>query len=71
VTESPFGDMTLAQVIRAVLTEPLTATELTVRIVEADYESTMSKKALRDAVGVVRRGGGFTRQGAKWTQESQ
>jgi hypothetical protein len=66
VTESPFGDMTLAQVIRAVLTCPMTATELTVRMLEAGYETTMGKKALRDAVGVELRKGGFSNQGGKW-----
>jgi hypothetical protein len=52
--------MTVVDVIRAVLVEPLTATELAVRMVEAGYQTTMGKKALRDAVGVVVRGGGFT-----------
>jgi hypothetical protein len=68
VTQSPFGDMTLAQVMRAVLVEPMMATELTVRMLEAGYETTMGKKALRNAVGAELRNGGFIQEGAKWVR---
>jgi hypothetical protein len=47
----------------------LTATELIVRLVEAGYESTMTKKALRDAVGVVLRGGKSTKDWMKWVAD--
>ena len=66
VPKLPFEDMTLAEVIRAVLTEPMTQTELVVRMLEAGYQSTMSKPHLRNAVGVELRRGGFRSEGGKW-----
>jgi hypothetical protein len=44
----------------------MTQTELVVRMLEAGYDTTMSKQALRDAVGVELRKGGFRRDGQKW-----
>jgi hypothetical protein len=35
-------------------------------MLEAAYQTTIGKKALRDAIGVVLRGGGFVRDGGKW-----
>jgi hypothetical protein len=67
VERLPFEGMTLAEVIRAVLTKPMTQTELVVRMVEAGYDSTMTKPALRNAVGVELRKGGFGNEGGKWT----
>ncbi|MDP6558243.1 MAG: hypothetical protein QGG71_26505 [Pirellulaceae bacterium] len=48
----PFEDMTLPEVIAATLAEPMTQTELVVAIMEAGYDTTMSRRALRDAVGM-------------------
>ena len=66
VAKLPFEDMTLPEVIRAVLTQPMTQTELVVRMLEAGYETTMSKPMLRNAVGVELRKDGFGCEGGKW-----
>jgi len=65
-----FEDMTLPEVVEAVLSQrPLTQTELVVAMMEAGYETTMTQKALRDAVGVVLRGDPkqFRSEGRKWS----
>ncbi len=67
VDRLPFEDMTLVEVIRAVLTEPMTQTELTVRMREAGYDSTMDNRVLRNVVGEELRSGGFTKEGGKWS----
>jgi len=67
VPQLPFEDMTLPEVIRAVLTQPMSATELTVRMLEAGYQTAMTKAGLRTAVGVVLRKGGFVKEGGRWS----
>jgi hypothetical protein len=64
----PFEDKRLPEVVREVLEarQPLTSAELTMAMLEAGYQTTMKPKALRDAVGVVLRGGGYRRDGGKW-----
>ena len=62
----PFEDMTLPEVIRAVLTHPMRQTELVVAMLEQGYETTMTRNALRDAVGVELRKGTFRNEGGKW-----
>jgi DNA-binding transcriptional ArsR family regulator len=71
VAKLPFEDMTLPEVIRAVLTRPMTQTELTVRMLEAGYETTMSKPVLRNAVGVELRKCGYRNDGGKWVSDSR
>lgn len=68
VPARPFEDMTLTQVVRASLTRPMTATEVTVAMIEAGYETTMTRKALMDAVGVELRKGPFENRGGKWVE---
>ena len=53
----PFEDMTLPEVVAKVLAErqPLRTAELTVAMLEAGYQTTMTAKNLRAAVGVVLR----------------
>jgi DNA-binding transcriptional ArsR family regulator len=53
----PFEDMTLPEVVAKVLSErqPLRTAELTVAMLEAGYQTTMTAKNLRAAVGVVLR----------------
>lgn len=69
VQEGPFGDMTLRQVIAAVLTHPMTQTEIVVRMLEAGYETTMKRGALRNAVGTELRKGGFKADAVgKWSR---
>jgi hypothetical protein len=65
VAPLPFQDLTLGQVIKAVLVRPMTATELVVAMLEAGYETSMTPNALRNAVGVELRKA-FKRDGAKW-----
>jgi len=51
----PFEDMTLPEVVADVLSsrQPMRQTDLVVAMLEAGYQSTMSAKNLRNAVGVV------------------
>jgi len=63
----PFEDMTLPEVIRAVLTRPMTQTELVVTMLAQGYETTMTRNALRDAVGMELRKGAVKGDGGKWT----
>jgi hypothetical protein len=68
VDRLPFENMTLPEVMRAVLTEPMTQTELTVRMREAGYDSTMENRVLRNVVGEELRRGGFRRHSnGKWS----
>jgi hypothetical protein len=56
----PFEDMTLREVIAAILKDrPLRQTELAVVMLEAGYRTTMDVRALRTAVGVELRRGPF------------
>lgn len=51
----PFEDMTLPEVVTAVLKprQPLRHLDLVVALMEAGYQTTMKPKRLRDAVGNV------------------
>ncbi|MCE5302801.1 MAG: hypothetical protein LLF97_06785 [Planctomycetaceae bacterium] len=53
----PFEDMTLPEVVEKVLREsqPMRQTELVTAMMEAGYQTTMTSKNLRNAVGVVLR----------------
>jgi hypothetical protein len=56
VERRPFEGMTLAEVVREVLAmRPMRQTELVLAMLDAGYRTAMSKKRLRDAVGVVLR----------------
>lgn len=66
VKVAPLDDMTLVQVIRQVLTRPMSTTEVVVAVVEAGYQSTMRKGNLRNHVARTLAKGGFGRDGAKW-----
>ena len=66
VDKLPFEDMTLLEVIRTVLVEPMTQTELTVRMREAGFDSTMDDRTLRNVVGEELRRGGFANHSGKW-----
>jgi hypothetical protein len=65
----PFEDMTLPEVVYAVLSEkgPMTQSELVVCMMEAGYQTTQAPKALRDSVGWCygRMGSGFGRWGCE------
>ncbi len=73
VPKRPFEDVSLRDVMAAVQgNRTMNATELTVAIVEAGYETRMSRKALRDAVGAaMRKGGRFKKVGEKWSVHRQ
>ena len=66
----PFEDMTLPEVVAEVLRsrQPVRQTDLVVAMLEAGYQTTMSPKALRDAVGRVLRGdeGRFRTRKGEW-----
>lgn len=65
----PFEDMRLPEVIADVLGDrSMTQTEIAVAMLEQGYDTTMGKKALRDAVGVMLRDGEqfFSGEGGKW-----
>jgi len=64
----PFENRTLPQAVADVLeaSGPLRTTELAVKLLEAGFHTTMSPKALRDAVGVVLRKGAFRHTAGKW-----
>lgn len=68
VDESAFADMTLTQVMEACLTRTMTITELTLAMLEAGYETTMTRTALREAVSAaLRRNGKFRNiERGKW-----
>jgi hypothetical protein len=66
VDKLPFEDMTLPEVMQAVLTEPMRPTELAVRIREAGYHTTMTDRVFRNAVSEELRRGAFVKEGAKW-----
>jgi hypothetical protein len=66
---APFEDKTLVEVVGEVLgARSMTQTELVVAMLDAGYHSTMTPRALRDAVGVVLRQerGRFVQRGGKW-----
>jgi hypothetical protein len=67
----PFEDMTLPEVVAKVLgdRQPMRQTDLVVAMLEAGYQTTMTPKRLRDAVGVVLRKGRerFRQRGGKWS----
>jgi hypothetical protein len=65
---TPLADATLADVIRMVLTRPMTTTEVMVAVVEAGYRSSMPKTQLRSHVGRELRAGPWQRDGGKWTR---
>ena len=58
--------MTLVKVIRDTLTKTMTQTERVLTMLEAGCETSMDKKALRNAVGVSLREGEFKSEGGKW-----
>ena len=63
----PFGDKTLAVVVRQVLGgRKMTQTELVVAMLEGGYQTSMNPQKPRDAVGVVLREGAFSGKGGKW-----
>ncbi len=66
----PFFNMSLVHAIAAVRgNRTLNATELTVAIIEAGYETRMSRRTLRDAVGaVMRKVGRFRKDADRWTR---
>lgn len=66
VAPSKLGDKSLVEVMRSILKSPMTAMELTVAVLEAGYETSMSRQDLR---GTIRRElgkGKFTRDGERW-----
>jgi hypothetical protein len=68
VAPMPFGDKTLPEVMAEVLAgHSMTQTELAVAMIDAGYQTTMTPRALRDAIGVVlRKGDRFVGRGGKW-----
>lgn len=67
VEAQPFDNMTLEDVMLQTLVEPKTAVELTLAIVEAGYQTSMARYALRNAVErKLKESGKFRREGKKW-----
>lgn len=75
VAPLPFQGMTLTQAIESILVKPMTATAITVALLEGGWETSMARKALLNAVSVKLRSGGFQSEGgrngknAKWSLE--
>lgn len=65
VEPGPLADMTLLQVIGSVLTRPMTTTEVVVAVLEAGYQTSMSKTNLRNTV-TRELGRAFKCDGGKW-----
>lgn len=65
----PFEGMTLAEVVRKVLAErqPLRGVELSIAILEAGYQTAMTRDHFRTAVSVILRKGGFANSDGKWS----
>ncbi len=63
----PLGDKTLQEVIRGVVTRPMTVTEVAVAVKESGYKSEMSNGNLRSHVRRLLVQGGFRQEGGKWT----
>jgi len=61
------ADKTLLEVFGMVMDRPMTATVIAVAVVEAGYQSTMSRKIQRNHDGVELRRGGFVGQGGRWS----
>ena len=76
VESVPFQDMTLPEVIAATLVKPggreLTVTELAAHFSEAGYETSITGKALRTAIGAELRRypERICQDGSKWLQKS-
>jgi len=67
VKSAPLDDMTLLEVIGKVLgMRPMTTTEVCVAVLEAGYQTTMAKTALRNHVTRQLSRGGFRCEGGKW-----
>jgi hypothetical protein len=68
VAALPFENKTLSEVMAEVLGDKaMSQTELAVAMLDAGYDTTMTPKALRDAVGVVlRRERRFVQRAGKW-----
>ena len=70
VDSLPFENLTLPQVIEQVLGEadqPLSQTELVVKMLSQGYETAMDKKMLRNALGVeLRKDCRFLAEGDMW-----
>ena len=66
VKAAPLDDLTLLQVIGRVLTRPMTVTEVAVAVLEAGYQTCMSKSNLRVHVGKTLARGGFKCDGGRW-----
>jgi hypothetical protein len=66
VKAAPLDDLTLLQVIGRVLTRPMTVTEVAVAVLEAGYQTRMSKSNLRVHVGKTLSRGGFKCEGGRW-----
>jgi hypothetical protein len=67
VKAAPLDDMTLLQVIGKVLAvRPMTTTEVVVAVLEAGYQTTMAKTALRNHVTRQLGRGGFKQEDGRW-----
>jgi hypothetical protein len=66
VKVQPLDDMSLAQCIRTVLREPMTATEIMVAVTELGFRSTMSPRPLLRYIGALLRKGNFKKSCNKW-----
>ena len=62
----PLDDMTLLEVIRYVLTRPMSVTEVAVACLEAGYQTEMSNGNLRTHVKRLLCREGFRQEGGKW-----
>jgi DNA-binding transcriptional ArsR family regulator len=62
----PFGSLTLPEAARQTLTKPMTTVEIALALLEAGYETSMDRIALRTAVSVALRKGKFKEEDGKW-----
>jgi hypothetical protein len=62
----PFEDMTLIEVVGKALTKPMTTTEICVAILEAGYQTEMSRNNLRNHVTRLLSRNGYKSEDGKW-----
>lgn len=64
---SKADDRTLVQFIRAVLSHPMTTTEVTVAVLEAGFHTAMTRKNLRSTISRELKADGCRCLGGRWT----
>ncbi len=61
-------DKPLAKMIAEIVTRPMAATEITVAVPEAGYQTAVSKASLCSRIAWILRRDGFVRDGERWAK---